>query len=255
MDPLTHGTAGAAWLVVAMRVELLRRRAVDRAVLDGLYRQSPVQLVVYDTEARVRWINKAIEKQFGVTLQEAAGRFVHDILPEGVLLTEDGRTAKDVEQPILQVLRTGEPVVDVRYRSPTRLDPHHQHVWSLSYFLLRDDTGRAVGVCEAGLDITDRYVARQRLSLLSRASGSIGRTLDIRATAEDLTRLVVPEFADAAVVDLLEPVLHGQEPPPVSPDSQARRPICAGWPGTHATRRPAPSSTPLGPSTPYDCAV
>jgi PAS domain S-box-containing protein len=139
VNPLAHGASGAAWLVVAMSVELLRQRAIDRAMLAGLYRQSPIQLVVYDTDARVRWINTAIEKQFGVTLEEAAGRFVRDILPEGALLTEDGRAVKDVEKPILQVVRTGEPVIDVRYRSPTRLDPHRQHVWSLSYFLLRDD--------------------------------------------------------------------------------------------------------------------
>jgi PAS domain S-box-containing protein len=213
IDPLAHGTGGAAWLVVAMGMELLRQRAIDRAVLDGLYRQSPVELVVYDTDARVRWINTAIEKQFGLTLQDVEGRLVRDILPEGVLLTEDGRAVMDVEQAVLQVVRTGEPVVDVRYRSPTRRDPHHERVWSLSYFLLRDDTGRPVGVCEAGLDITDRYVTRQRLSLLSRASGTIGRTLDMRRTADDLVRLAVPEFADAAVVDLLEPVLRGEEPP------------------------------------------
>ncbi|NBM15797.1 PAS domain-containing protein, partial [Streptomyces sp. GC420] len=109
LDPFAHGTGGAAWLVVAMSVELLRQRAIDRAVLAGLYRQSPVQLVIYDTDARVRWINTAIEKQFGVTLQEVVGRFVRDILPEGVLLTEDGRVVKDIERPILQVLRTGEP--------------------------------------------------------------------------------------------------------------------------------------------------
>ncbi|MFJ3777431.1 SpoIIE family protein phosphatase [Streptomyces sp. NPDC090075] len=213
LDPLTHGVGGAAWLVVAMDVRLLRQRAIDRAMLDGLHRQSPIQLVVYDTDSRVRWINKAIEKQFGVTLEEVAGRYVHDILPEGVLLTEDGGTLKDVERPIRQVLRTGEPVIDIRYRSATRLDPDHDHVWSLSYFLLQDESGHAVGVCEAGLDITDRYVTRQRLALLSRAGGSIGRTLDIQGTAEDLARLVVPDFADTVTVDLLEPVLNGQEPP------------------------------------------
>ncbi len=213
LDQLSHGTGGAAWLLVAMGLDLLRQRAIDRAMLDGLHRQSPVQLVVYDTDARVRWINKAIERQFGVTSDEVVGRFVHDILPEGVLLTEDGHSVKDVERPIFEVLRTGEPVIDVRYRSTTRLDPHHEHVWSLSYFLLRDDTGRPVGVCEAGLDITDRYVVRQRLALLSRAGGSIGRTLDMRETAQGLARLAVPEFADAVTVDLLEPVLDGQEPP------------------------------------------
>jgi PAS domain S-box-containing protein len=206
--------SGDMWLMVAMDVEELRRCAVDRAVLAGLYRQSPVMLVVYDTDIRVQWVNSAIEAQFGITLEEVSGLRVREILPEGVLLTEDDRAMRDVERPIRQALRTGEPVIDVRYRSATRLDPHHQHTWSLSYFRLQDDAGRPIGVCEVGLDITDRYVTRQRLALLSRASGSIGRTLDIRRTADDLAELVVPEFADALTVDLLEPVLGGQEPPP-----------------------------------------
>nr|WP_309484298.1 SpoIIE family protein phosphatase [Streptomyces himalayensis] len=220
-DPLCHDQAGPAWLMVAMDVKWLRLHAIDQAMLAGLYRQSPFQLAVYDSEARVQWINTAIEKQVGVSLEEAAGRRLSEILPDGVLLTQDGRTVRDVERPIRHALRTGEPVIDVRYRSTTRADPHHQHVWSFSYFRLQDDAGRPIGVCEAGLDVTDSYIARQRLALLSRAGGSIGRTLDVWRTADDLAELVVPEFADAVTVDLLEPVLRGQEPSPVGPGAEA----------------------------------
>ncbi|MFD7136507.1 SpoIIE family protein phosphatase [Streptomyces sp. NPDC059894] len=207
------------WLMVAMDVGRLHRRTVDRAVLAGLYHQSPVMLVVYDTDARVQWINDAIETEFGISLEETAGLRVPEILPEGVLLSPEGRVLRDVEQPIRDVLRTGQPVTDIRFQSTTRLDPHHRRFWSLSYFRLHDDSGRTIGVCEVGLDITDRYAARGRLSLLSRASGGIGTTLDIRRTGEDLAGLVVPEFADAITVEVLEPVLSGQEPPSVGPDA------------------------------------
>lgn len=213
LSPLSHGAAGSAWLVVATDAELVRLRSVDSAMLTALYAQSPITLVVYDSDARVQWVNTAIEKQFGVTLREVVGRLVKDILPEGGVLREDGRQPTDVEGIIQHVARTGAPVIDVRYQSPTSADPHREHVWTCSYFRLQEDDGRTIGVCEVGFDITDRYVARQRLALLSRASGSIGRTLDIRRTAQDLAKLVVPEFADAATVDLLEPVLRGEEPP------------------------------------------
>ncbi|WP_416979602.1 PAS domain-containing protein [Streptomyces sp. T028] len=226
LSPLSHGVTGPAWLVVASDAELLRRQSVDRAVPAGLRCDSPVQLVVYDTDARVRWINTAIEKQFGVTLAEVVGRFVRDILPQGFVLSEDGRQSTDVERIIEHVLRTGEPMVDVRYHSPTRLDPHREHVWTCSYFRLQDESGRTIGVCEAGLDITDRYVARRRLALLGRVSGSIGKTLDIRRTAGDLVELVVPEFADAATVDLLEPVLRGEDPPRRDPGAGTPPGLC-----------------------------
>jgi serine phosphatase RsbU (regulator of sigma subunit)/PAS domain-containing protein len=209
---LALGAGASGWLLTAMDAELAHREAVGRAMLDGLDREAPVQLVVYDTDARVRWINAAIEKQFGISLEDAAGRLVKDILPQGEVLGEADGTATSVEEIVQRVARTGAPVIDVRYRSSTYLDPHHERVWSCSYFRLQDEHGRPIGVCEAGLDITDRYVARQRLALLSRASGSIGRTLDIRRTAQDLAELVVPEFAGAVTVDIVEAVLGGQEP-------------------------------------------
>ncbi|WP_319101693.1 MFS transporter [Streptomyces caniscabiei] len=211
--------AGAAWLMVAMDVEWLRRNALDQAILTGLFHQTPVTLGIYDIDARVAWINTAIEKQFGLALDEVAGRRLPEVIPDGVLLTEDGGVVRDVEEPIRRALRTGNPVVDVRYRSTPHSDPYHQHVWSFSYFRLQDEAGQPTGVCEVGFEITDRYVAQQRLALLSRASGSIGRTLDVRRTAEDLTELVVPELADAVTVDLLEAVLSGQEPPSFTDDS------------------------------------
>ncbi|MFI2436268.1 SpoIIE family protein phosphatase [Streptomyces sp. NPDC018693] len=53
--------------------------------------------------------------------------------------------------------------------------------------------------------------ARERLELLYDASIRIGTTLDVARTAEELAEVVVPRFADIVTVDLLEPVLRGEE--------------------------------------------
>ncbi|MBC9726639.1 SpoIIE family protein phosphatase [Streptomyces sp. TRM68367] len=53
--------------------------------------------------------------------------------------------------------------------------------------------------------------ARERLELLYDASIRIGTTLDVTRTAEELAEVVVPRFADIVTVDLLEPVLRGDE--------------------------------------------
>ncbi|MFE9632512.1 SpoIIE family protein phosphatase [Streptomyces sp. NPDC006463] len=55
-------------------------------------------------------------------------------------------------------------------------------------------------------------VARERLQLLYDAGGRIGTTLDVVRTAEELSEVAVPRFADFVTVELLEPVLHGDEP-------------------------------------------
>ncbi|MFI5668252.1 SpoIIE family protein phosphatase [Streptomyces sp. NPDC051704] len=55
-------------------------------------------------------------------------------------------------------------------------------------------------------------VARERLQLLYDAGVRIGTTLDVVRTAEELSEVAVPRFADFVTVELLEPVLKGEEP-------------------------------------------
>ncbi|WP_078565391.1 SpoIIE family protein phosphatase [Streptomyces sp. AA1529] len=54
--------------------------------------------------------------------------------------------------------------------------------------------------------------ARERLRLLYEAGVRIGTTLDVTRTAEELTEVAVPRFAEFATVELLDPVLRGEEP-------------------------------------------
>ncbi|MFD8704511.1 SpoIIE family protein phosphatase [Kitasatospora sp. NPDC059648] len=64
---------------------------------------------------------------------------------------------------------------------------------------LRALTGRAEG-------------AQRRLRLLYDAGMTVGSTLDVTRTAEELAQVAVPRFADYVTVDLAEPVLNGDEP-------------------------------------------
>ncbi|MFD3694651.1 SpoIIE family protein phosphatase [Streptomyces sp. NPDC058646] len=57
-------------------------------------------------------------------------------------------------------------------------------------------------------------VARGRLQLLYDAGVRIGTTLDVVRTAEELSEVAVPRFADFTTVELLDPVLRGDEPSP-----------------------------------------
>ncbi|MFI9062788.1 SpoIIE family protein phosphatase [Streptomyces sp. NPDC053429] len=59
-------------------------------------------------------------------------------------------------------------------------------------------------------------VARGRLQLLYDAGVRIGTTLDVVRTAEELSEVAVPRFADFVTVELLEPVLRGEEPSALS---------------------------------------
>ncbi|MEU0458986.1 histidine kinase, partial [Streptomyces sp. NPDC006129] len=54
--------------------------------------------------------------------------------------------------------------------------------------------------------------ARERLNMLYDAGVGIGTSLDVTRTAEELTELAVPRFADFATVDLFDAVLGGGQP-------------------------------------------
>ncbi|WP_329398652.1 SpoIIE family protein phosphatase [Streptomyces lydicus] len=55
-------------------------------------------------------------------------------------------------------------------------------------------------------------VAQERLRLIHDAGLRIGTTLDVGRTAAELADVAVPRFADVVTVELLEPVLRGDEP-------------------------------------------
>ncbi|KUL35507.1 histidine kinase [Streptomyces regalis] len=123
---------------------------------------------------------------------------------EGRRITELG-----LEQDLAELLASDRPATDEVFLAADRLLAVNKRLTPPrapggSVATLRDTTelqalsGRA-------------EVARERLSLLHDAGVRIGTTLDVRRTAEDLAAVTVPRFADVAVVELLDPILHGQE--------------------------------------------
>ncbi|MGW6538253.1 SpoIIE family protein phosphatase [Streptomyces sp. NPDC055051] len=85
-----------------------------------------------------------------------------------------------------------------------------------------DPTGRAgrpLGLIASLVDITESQEAhieveraRHRFALLSEAGARIGTTLDLRQTAEEVVRFLVPQLCDSADVQMLESVLEPDDP-------------------------------------------
>ncbi|MDK1344521.1 SpoIIE family protein phosphatase [Streptomyces sp. 378] len=109
------------------------------------------------------------------------------------------------------LLGSGRPVTDVVHLAGDRLlavnvrpvDPDDRPAGSVA--TLRDTTELRALAGRA-------EVARERLGLLYEAGVRIGTTLDVVRTAQELAEVAVPRFADAATVDLLDPILRGAVP-------------------------------------------
>ncbi|MFI1169846.1 SpoIIE family protein phosphatase [Streptomyces sp. NPDC020801] len=98
-------------------------------------------------------------------------------------------------------------------------------------------------------------VARERLKLLYDAGLRIGTTLDVKRTAEELGEVAVPRFADIVTVELLDPVLHGEESPGATAGiTELRRSAVAGLDADHLLH-PAGELIPFVPDHPVSMAM
>ncbi|MER6548580.1 SpoIIE family protein phosphatase [Streptomyces sp. NPDC001250] len=208
-SPLSHRGV-AATVVVAADLEAQRGWEAQLAMLQGLATESPVGLTIFDTDMRVVWGNVSTDLELA-GIAQYIGRPAADLFPEGEFISR--HHPPDEDQIMEHVLTTGEPIMGMHYRGRAPADPVREHVWSCSYHRLVDARGEPLGLFEESLDITDRYRAQERLSLLVRAGKRIGASLDVRRTAAELADVAVPQLADEVLVDLPSAVIEGRQPP------------------------------------------
>jgi serine phosphatase RsbU (regulator of sigma subunit)/PAS domain-containing protein/anti-sigma regulatory factor (Ser/Thr protein kinase) len=161
--------------------------AVLHAVREGV--------VIVDGDGTLMLANDEARRLLGLP-EDAEGRPVADIgLDPGTAeLLSSGRTATD------EVHLVADRLLAVNQRPTDRAGGPPGSVATV-----RDSTElRALsGRAEA---------SRERLNMLYDAGVSIGTSLDVTRTAEELAELAVPRFADFVTVDLFESVLAGGHP-------------------------------------------
>ncbi|MEU3795630.1 SpoIIE family protein phosphatase [Streptomyces fructofermentans] len=173
---------------------------LNSSLLDGLLSHSPIGMAVMDTDLRYVWINEALVGTSGAP--DRIGKKVSAVFP--------AEEAEAGEAMMLRVLETGVPRIDFEYRGPILSDPAGEHMYSASFFRLEDQMGAVTGLCYLVIDVTERWKARQRGQILSRAR-ECGKQLDPTLAAQDLADLCVPDFADLVTIELFEAVVQGTE--------------------------------------------
>ncbi|MEW2611775.1 SpoIIE family protein phosphatase [Streptomyces sp. NPDC047880] len=220
---------GVRWLMLLSQMsEAAPGWDMSRTVLEQMAADAPVGIAIVDTDLRFVWSNAALEQFGGGPAARRLGLRFADVQP--------GTDAQAVEAQMRHVLETGEPVVGYEHVGHLRSAPLHETAHMLSFTRLEDDRGHPIGVYYTVVDMTDRHRARQRLALLDRAGESIGRSLDLTRTAQELADVAVPGLADFVTVDLLESVLRGGEPAP-GPLADSEEPVelrRSGYRSAHA---------------------
>lgn len=213
----------------------------DAAVLEALFGNSPQGLFVLDTELRVLRYNRAGRGVSGLSEEDVLGKGVEEFAP--------GLEPETMQRLAKEALDTARPVRKRLVRGPSPSDPNLTLTLEMSFFPLagaRPGTPAVVTVVE---DVTARQADADRFAVLSAVHASVGSTLDTPATAGELVQTLVPDFADAAAVDLLD---HTGASPVNSPCGASRSPAEGGTgPGGGRQQAvPVPHSVHPGPQRP-----
>jgi GAF domain-containing protein/anti-sigma regulatory factor (Ser/Thr protein kinase) len=176
------------------------------AVLEALFHQSPTGLMVLDTELRILWVNVNTPVLKSGHSEEIIGWHFTDVY--------DLSAPREVEAMLHGVLESGAPARGRRVGVRPKGAPGPEYQFSVSASRLEDTQGRILGVLTEILGVTECEKVRARLRLIGSVRDRVGQTLDVVATCEDLVQAVVPGLADIAVVEVVEAVVRGEEPPP-----------------------------------------
>ncbi|MFD5427694.1 SpoIIE family protein phosphatase [Streptomyces sp. NPDC127084] len=173
------------------------------AFLDALFETCPIGLVMLDEQFRYIHLNQALAEMDGLSIEEHIGRRMGEVM----ITSDDG----EYERMLHAVAAERRPVLGALVALRTPAFPDRDQVRSVSFFPLSGAVGTRSGLGGLMTDVTDRERAireasasRRRLGLLDRAAARIGTTLDLDVTAQELVDVAVPEFADAAVVEIVE---------------------------------------------------
>ncbi|MGW2255716.1 SpoIIE family protein phosphatase [Kitasatospora sp. NPDC001660] len=242
--PLPTGDGRAGWLCEAEPLPAVPPSEEDDRENDRLLRwafdQSPFALAIYDTDGRFLRINGPMARQLAASEQEVRGLRITEHMPDPAFRLP--------ESYVDRVAATGAPEhVENFVRVPGELLPH---AWIVHFAPLRDPAGTVHGVQMARLDFSEQAAARERLALLDQATRSIGSSLDVVRTTQELADIAVPACGDFVAVDLLEPVLRGEEPAPIPAEAHLllrRTAVCASVPPAVEVGRTAryPESSPV----------
>jgi PAS domain S-box-containing protein len=131
-----------------------RRLQRQLAELHATYATAPVGLCVLDTDLRHVRINERLAEINGVPAAAHLGRTVREIVPA---------MADELEPRFRRVLATGEPVRSIEVSGETPAQPGVRRTWLASYFPLRDEGGKVLGVNVVCEEITEQKRAEAAL--------------------------------------------------------------------------------------------
>lgn len=237
--PVVQGRS-VLWQVLATGADPAPR---DTAVLRALFAHTPLEVLVLDRHLCVVSASAAADRRCG----RPTGHWRGTPFTEACGFADPGPEAAVARG----VLAGGEPVVNRLVRGAGASDRADRPLRSVSYFPLKDAGGALAGLVMSATDVTGQDDARTSLALLESVRARMGHRMNVMDVCQELVEAVVPAFAGTTVVEVVDSVLRGEEPPtvPVRPGAALRQAAVrgAGLVSPDGTVRPLPAGTPVSP--------
>ena len=171
----------------------------DALRLAAIVDSSDDAIISKDLEGIITSWNRAAERMYGFTAEEAVGQSIRMVIPADRQAEED---------EVLGRIRRGLPVE--HFETIRQRKDGSQFPISLTVSPIRDSRGQLIGASKTARDITERKDAealaertnRQAL-FLATISKALNRSLDSDETLQTLANLAVPQIADWCAVDVV----------------------------------------------------
>ena len=160
----------AALLSASAQAEMHAQVALKHASrLNSLLTHAPIGIALLDTDLRVQHINPYLATLNGYPADRQLGYTLSEVVP--IL-------ASKIDRYFLEVLATGEPLLDIELVGSPQATPNQPRTWRTSYFPVRTGTGEILGVGTLVIDITAQRQLEQNLQLEHQQLETILQTLD-----------------------------------------------------------------------------
>ncbi|MFF0778213.1 SpoIIE family protein phosphatase [Streptomyces sp. NPDC003720] len=199
----------------------------DYAVLRAAFAQQTVGLHVLDDQLRVVTVSTGTSTMRETPVEHVIGRRFVDVL--------DLEHPEAEEATAREVLHTGVPVTNRLIRGGAAEGGRTRRVYSVTTMRLENDGGEILGLLASVVDVTERERTRRGVDILGAVRERVGRRLDVIAVCGEFVDAVAPTFTGIVVVEVVDAVVRGEDPPlaPVDPDVPLRRAAFRGVVSAH----------------------
>ncbi|MFE9812293.1 SpoIIE family protein phosphatase [Streptomyces sp. NPDC005548] len=221
--------------------------ATQALTLQALFSQPVLGLHILDADLRLKRLNPATAAMRQREVGELIGLPLRDAYP---LADPD-----EVEALARGTLTHGRPVLEHRVRAFIDPDPAPARTYSVSMFRLASSAG-ILGLAVIVVDVTEQAVAEEGTRVLAAVREQAGTSLDAVHICQELAEALTTGLADIAVVEIVDALRTGADPPLFPPPA-----VVSLHGAATSTRISGSSRGPLGsthepvPNSPFALAL